>query len=119
MFVQSLEGDARKWFRNLAPDSIHSWVAFHNLFMEKWGEKKDHQYYLSEFSSMKKKNSESVNDFNKRFNKMYNRIPDDIRPSQAAAKVAYAIAYDPDFAMILRERRSRNLDIMQNDAVDI
>eukprot|EP01018_Ginkgo_biloba_P001515 Gb_17820 [translate_table: standard] len=116
MFVQSLEGDARKWFRNLPPDSIDSWVAFHNFFMEKWGEKKDHRYYLSEFGSMKKKDSESVNDFNKRFNKMYN---DDIRPSQAVAKVAYVAAYDLDFAMILRERRSGNLDIMQNDAIDI
>eukprot|EP01018_Ginkgo_biloba_P015769 Gb_38181 [translate_table: standard] len=119
IFVQILEGEARKWFRNLPANSIDSWATFHRMFMEKWGEKKDHQYYLSEFGSLKKKNGEIVDDLNKRFNKMYNKIPADIRPSQAIAKVTYAAAHDPDFAMMLRERRSATLDIMQNDVVDI
>jgi hypothetical protein len=58
------------------------------------GRKRDHQYYLTEFSSLKKKNGEFVLEFNKRFNKLYNRIPVDIRPSSTTTKVTYATAHD-------------------------
>lgn len=58
-------------------------------------------------------------EFNKRFQNLYNRIPMDIRPSQVAAKVTYVAAHDPDFTMMLRERRSTTLDNMHNDVVDI
>jgi len=51
---------------------------------------------LTKFSALEKKNGESVLEFNKKFNKLYNRIPTDIRPFQAAAKVTYAAAHDPD-----------------------
>lgn len=39
LFVQSLEGDARKWFRNLSANSIDSWVALEATFLDQWGEK--------------------------------------------------------------------------------
>jgi hypothetical protein len=35
------------------------------------------------------------------------------------AKVTYAMDFDADFAMALRERRSMNLLIIQDDAIDI
>jgi len=50
---------------------------------------------------------------------MYNKIPEDIRPSQNAAKVTYARAFDLNFAMMLRERISNTLLIMQDDAIDV
>jgi len=66
-----------------------------------------------------KKETGTIVDFNKRFNKVYNKIPIDIKPSQAAAKVNYAGAFEEDFTIMLRERRSSTLLIMQNDAIDI
>jgi hypothetical protein len=63
-------------------------------FMRQWGEKRDHLYYLTKFGSLKKKVAETVVDFNKRFNKIYNKIPVDIKPSQVAAKVTYAGAFE-------------------------
>jgi hypothetical protein len=68
---------------------------------------------------LKKKNSESVLEFTQRFNKLYNKIPAEVKPSQPAAKVTYAGAFDPDFALLLRERRSVDLPKMQDDAVEI
>ena len=87
--------------------------------MRQSGEKRDLLYYLTDLASLKKRNEENVVDFNKRFEKPYNEIPQNIKPSQAAAKVTFAGAFEPNFAMMLRERRSTTLLSMEDDAVDI
>ena len=68
---------------------------------------------------MRKKNLESVLEFIQRFNKLYHKIPAKFKPSQPAAKVTFAGAFEPDFALILRERRSIDLTRMQDDAIEI
>jgi hypothetical protein len=60
-----------------------------------------------------------VSDFIKRFNKLYHKIPIDVKPSQPAAKVTFVGSFDPDFSLLLRERRSTTLTDMQDDAVEI
>ena len=42
LFVQSLEGEARKWFKSLANNTAHTWEEMENFFTLKWGEKGDH-----------------------------------------------------------------------------
>jgi hypothetical protein len=66
-------------------------------------------YYMAEFGSLKRKEGESVSDLSKRFNKMYNKIHAEIKPSEASAKITYASAFDPDFCLLLRERRATTL----------
>jgi hypothetical protein len=41
LFVQSLSGDVRKWFKSLLPMSIRDFTAFEMSFLDKWGEKKN------------------------------------------------------------------------------
>jgi len=41
VFVQSLDGEVRKWFRGLAPESIAGIEALDNAFLRQWGDKKD------------------------------------------------------------------------------
>jgi hypothetical protein len=53
IFCHSLTGDVRSWFKDLAANSITSWIDFYHIFLDKWGEKKSHHYYLIEFYSMK------------------------------------------------------------------
>ena len=79
----------------------------------------DNLYYLNEFVSLKKRANEIVDDFNMRFNKLYNKIPANKNTSQPTTKVTYVGAFDVDFAMTLRERRSQTLLVMQEDAIDI
>jgi hypothetical protein len=119
IFVHSLEGEARKWFRALPPGSIDGIEALDNAFLRQWGDKKDFMYYMTEFGSLKRKEGESVSDFSKRFNKMYNKIPTEIKPSEASAKITYASAFDPDFCLLLRERRATTLAHMQDAAVEV
>jgi hypothetical protein len=119
LFVQTLEGDVRKWFRELPVASIDSWPALEVAFMRQWGEKRDSLYYLNEFGSLKKMANDNVDDFNRSFNNLYNKIPRDTKPSQLAAKVTHVGAFDADFSMVLRERRSPTPFLMQEDAIDI
>jgi hypothetical protein len=109
----------RTWFKGFPPNSINSWDALESSFLRQWGEKKDHLYFLTEFGNLKKKQNESVSDFIKRFNKLYNKIPADVKPSQPTAKVTFVGSFDPDFSLLLRERRSTTLTSMQDDAVEI
>jgi hypothetical protein len=83
------------------------------------GGEEGHLYYLTEFRSLRKKNSESVLEFTQRFNKLYNKIPIEVKPSQPTAKVTFVGAFDHDFTLLLRERRSVDLTKMQDDALEI
>jgi uncharacterized small protein (DUF1192 family) len=74
---------------------------------------------MTEFGSLKKQEGESVSDFSKRFNKMYNKIPAEIKPSEASAQISYASAFDLDFCLVLRERRATSLAQMQDAAIEV
>jgi uncharacterized small protein (DUF1192 family) len=50
---------------------------------------------------------------------MYNNIPAEIKPSEAFAQISYAGAFDPDFCLLLRERRSTSLTQMQDEAIEV
>jgi hypothetical protein len=119
VFVQSLDGEARKWFRGLTPGSIAGIEALDDAFLRHWGDKKDFLYYITEFGSLKRKEGESVSDFSKRFNKMYNKIPTEINPTKTSSKITYASAFDPEFFLLLRERRSTSLAHMQDATLEV
>jgi len=68
---------------------------------------------------LRKKTYESVLDFIQRFNKLYHKIPAEVKPSQLAAKVTFAGPFDSDFSLLWRERRSTTLAGMQDNAIEI
>jgi hypothetical protein len=119
IFVHSLQGKARKCFKALPPGSIDGIEALDNAFLRQWGDKKDFMYYMIEFGSLKRKEGESVSDFSKRFNKMYNKIPAEIKPFEASTNITYASTFDPDFCLLLRKRRATTLAHMQDAPVEV
>jgi hypothetical protein len=114
IFVHSLDGEAIKWFRALTPGSIDGIEALDDILLRQWEDKNLFMYYIKEFGSLKRKEGESVFEFSKRFKKMYNKIPDEIKATEASAKITYASAFDHDFYLLLRERRDTSLDHMQD-----
>jgi hypothetical protein len=48
---------------------------------------------------------------------MYNKIPVEIKPIKTSAKITYVRAFDPDFCLLLRERRTTSLAHMQDAAL--
>jgi hypothetical protein len=73
------------------------------------GRRRDLLYYITEFGNLRRENGESVSDFTKRFNKMFGKIPIEIKPIDASAKITYSSTFDPKFFLILRERRLATL----------
>ena len=119
LFVQILDGEARKWFKSLADHTVHTWEEMENLFTLKWGEKRDHGYVLTEFNSLRKNDNEDITEFIKRLNKLYNDLPAKIKPHQAVVKVVFAEAFEPNFGFNLREIRSTSLDQIQTNALEV
>jgi hypothetical protein len=109
VFIQILFGEARKWFRCRAPRSIMGIEALHEAFLRHWGDKKDFLYYITKFGCLKRKEGESISEFSKRFKKMYKKIPDEIKPTEAMEKITYASSFDSEFCLLLRERRTSSL----------
>jgi hypothetical protein len=50
---------------------------------------------------------------------MYNKIPDEIKPTKTSAKITYASSFDLEFCLLLRERRSTSLVHMQDAALEV
>ena len=119
MFVQSLDGEVRKWFRELPVGSIDGIEALEEVFMKQWGDTKDYLYYVTEFGALKRKKNESVIYFLKRFNKMYTKIPAEIKPSETSTKLSYANSFDVEFSLLLRERKTVTFINMQETTLEV
>jgi hypothetical protein len=119
LLVQTFEGQVQAWFRSLPAGSILSYDALEDAFLRQWGERKDHLYYLTEFGSLKINKSKTIMEFIQRFNKLYNKIPVEVKPSQPAAKVTFAGAFKLDFSLLLRERRGATLTRMKDNSIEI
>lgn len=118
-FAQSFIGEVRKWFKALTPGSIRNWAEFEDNFLRKWGNRTNSVQALIEYNSLKRASDENVQDFSKRFNKVFNSIPAHLKPSEALAQMRYAEAFDYKFSLLLRERESPTLAKMQADAVKV
>jgi hypothetical protein len=68
---------------------------------------------------MKRKPAKTVQDFSTRFLKIYNVIPNHVKPPTGAAQLQYVEAFDGDFAYSLREIRSASLTYTMNDAIEV
>ena len=55
VFVQSLDGEARKWFMGLTPGSIDGIEALDDAFLRHWGDKTHFLYYIIEFGHLREK----------------------------------------------------------------
>lgn len=119
LFVQSLDGETRKWFKSLPDASIATWEKLENSFTQKWDEKRNHEYVLTQFNVIRKKPEEDISKFIKSFNKQYNNLLGEIKPPQATAHVLFVGAFESNFGFTLRERKSRTLYQLQVDALEV
>ena len=76
-------------------------------------------YYITEFGALKRKDGESLTDFTKRFNKVYQKIPIEVKPPETTAMIAFANAFDVKFALWLRAAKPQTLAAMQEVAIEV
>ena len=72
---------------------------------------------LTQYNNLKKVYVEDVQSFSSRFMKVYNVIPEQVKPPPGATQLHYTYAFDSDFALLLRERRSCTLTDMMDDVI--
>ena len=68
---------------------------------------------------MKRAIDETVQNFSKRFNKVYDSILAYLKPPPGAAQMRYVEEFDYDLSILLRERESPSLEEMKNDVVKV
>ena len=76
-------------------------------------------YYITEFGSLKRKNGESLTDFTKRFNKVYQKIPVEVNPPETTAMITFSNAFDAKFALWLRAAKPQTLAAMQEATIEV
>ena len=112
LFVQSLDGEACKWFRSLPVGSIIGIEAQSKIFLKQWGDRKDCLYYITKFGALKRKNGESLAYFTKRFHKVYQKIPIEVKPPKTTTMITFANAFDSKFTLWLRAAKPSTLTTM-------
>ena len=68
---------------------------------------------------MKRQRDETITMFNKRFHNLYYKMPKEIQPTEAVAKLCYATTFHPDLSFLLMERRLVTLQQMFSDAQEV
>ena len=119
IFVQSLTGDVRPWFRALPANYIADPEALYQTFLNRCEKKKDPLHIISEYDTIKRGPQEAVLDYCARFNNVYNSIPQNLRPPPDLALYKFPNGFDSDMAYQLRERAPQTLAYLQNIAVSV
>ena len=70
-----LDGRDGDWYNNLPDNSFATLTAFKTAFTNKFGEKKEPRHQLASLTNIKKKEKETMNEFNQRFTELSNAIP--------------------------------------------
>ena len=113
MFAQSLGGEPKKWFKILAPYSIHDLPALYQTFINRWEIRKNPIQILFEYNNLKRNTGESVQDYCTRFNSVYNTLPSHMKPPLGSALAKFPEGFDPDMTYQLRERDFATLEEMK------
>jgi hypothetical protein len=50
---------------------------------------------------------------------MYSKIPDEIKPTETSSTITFSNAFDADFSLLFRERRSYTLSLMKEAAIEV
>jgi hypothetical protein len=118
-FSQSLQGDAKAWFKHLQPQSISSWDELREAFRRFWGERKSWNLLLSEFYAMRRMKDETISNFSRRFASLYYKLPKEVQPPEVVAMLHYVTTFQSDLSFLLMERKSMSLQQMFNNAQEV
>jgi hypothetical protein len=80
LFVNSLEGKSITYFFDLPPKIISTWEELVYWFKSTYGQFGSSTEQLQEYNNIVYKDDETIKSFNLHFTKLYNQIPELIRP---------------------------------------
>jgi len=74
---------------------------------------------VNAYNNMKKAPEETVQEFSTCFMKVYTSIPVEFRPPPGVVQLRYVDSFDNDFTLLLRERRTTNLDTIMRNTIEV
>jgi hypothetical protein len=109
LFVYSLEGDVAEWFSEQDPNKFSTLAEIIKAFKERWGDQKENRFLLASLSSSQKKENETMDEFNKRFNDLVKSLPTNIKPSDTTILIYYMEAFEGEMRYALRDKDPQTL----------
>jgi hypothetical protein len=119
LFVESLTGDVKKWYKALPATSIPNLIAFQRIFLDRWEVNKNPLQILSEYDNIRRNQGETVQYYCTLFNNLYNAISTEIKPPQGLALIKFPDGFDVGMSYQLRERNSTTLEDMQKSVISV
>ena len=107
--LASLEGDVWKWFDKLPASSINGYDNFVTKLNSDWSRKLDGKFLLHQLFDIKKKENETVHEFNIRFDKIVGNIPEEIKPKDQAIVIHYLNAFEGWLGYHLKDKNPNDL----------
>jgi hypothetical protein len=109
LLASSLTEEALDWFKGLLDNHLTSYEDFAKLFKNRWSTKKDGGMLVTQFNQIKKKENETVNEFNTKFDRLYSHIPIDFCPTASSVRLLYMNAFEGQFRFILNKKKPTSL----------
>jgi hypothetical protein len=97
LFVNSLEGKATTDFFELPPKSFSTWDELCYWFKSTYGKPQIPTDLLKSYNNLVYDKGETIKAFNLCFTKLYNQIPEVIRPHNQASLMHYYNSIPPSF----------------------
>ena len=88
-------------------------------FRKRWADKKEHRFQLAALTSSHKKENETVEEFNAKFDQLVKSLHDDIKPSKVAILIYYMESFEGEMRYALRHRDPQDLKTTQALAIKI
>lgn len=109
LLAMSLNEDAQRWFKSLPDNHLASYEDFAKFFKSRWKTKKNSGMLTTMFNQIKKKENETVNEFDTRFNNLHSQIPNDLCPPEVVVCLLYVNVFEGQFGLILRDKNPDTL----------
>jgi hypothetical protein len=119
LFVYSLEGDALDWFTDFPADTFSTLEEILDEFRKRWGDQKEHRFQLGALTTIKKKENETMIEFNTKFNNLVKGCHKDIKPPDAAILIYYTQAFEGEIRYALVDKEPQDLITAQKITVRV
>ena len=119
LFILSLEDDAMEWFQDQSDNKFKTVKEIIEAFNDRWGDRSDNHFLLAALHTSQKQESETMEEFNKRFNDLVKSLPADIKPREASLLIYYIQALEGEMNYQIRNKEPVNLKDAQEKAIKI
>jgi len=102
--------DVARWLEIFLDASIGSFEKLQQVFFNRWVEKKDIRFLFNALTSIKRKENESIDNFNNRFDKILQYIPATQAPTTQTKLTYYLNTFQGMFSFLLNQTQATTLE---------